>query len=279
MKPGEIESRLGRLAERIRTLEASVHGLNIGPPRQNYPDSNGPNNQAGEKSERTPSGMISTPAPQTTYQGSDAKPEPKPWWRSWMMVERIGIFAAIVVAGVNTLQWRDANRNFKTEQRAWLTVSLPPNNAPIAVGSLSEHHFIVTNTGKTAAKGANGEFVTVALRITEAPRFNYDHGTRIRYPILYPSVPQDGVSELIISGIPKSQPRRPIIVDSQFISDFTQNKIYMVTYGRLRYQDVFGGEHWTHICAVSSTMIVNGIPKMVPGCVEYNDSGDGSDSQ
>jgi hypothetical protein len=119
-----------------------------------------------------------------------------------------------------------ARKNTHFDQRAWLSVSF------------AEQQLRFVNTGKTPARNVNGVAVATVLKAGEKPAFSYDQGkTDIHFGTLFPGEPREAPLAI--------KPGKSFIV-----------------YGRIRYDDVFGGHHWLQFCAPGTG---------VPECSDYND--------
>jgi hypothetical protein len=191
-------------------------------------------------------------------------------WATWL-----AFGAATVYAGISYTQWRDAKRNFRVDQRAWIGVQFPPTPFNVQPGGTVEVPFVVVNSGKTPAKSVSGQFVTFTFSKEEPVAFNFDHGWDLTYPVLFPNQPIPSKSILISFGTPKSDPAQIQIITPPIQAALTQEGAYLATYGWLSYMDVFGKWHWIHACATSSP---SGTSKLTKECVLYNDTGEGKDS-
>ena len=122
-------------------------------------------------------------------------------WATWLAFS-----AATVYAGISYMQWSDANRNFKIDERAWIAVHFPSTPFAVELGKMVDVPFVVANTGKTPAKNVAGQFVTLVFAKDEPVIFNFDHGLDLTYPVMFPNDTLPSMSKLMAFGIPKTEP-------------------------------------------------------------------------
>jgi hypothetical protein len=156
-----------------------------------------------------------------------------------------------------------ARKNAHFDQRAWLGISY--GTYVYKVGEPFAVTMHVVDTGKSPARNVHGEAVTVFLERHEKLVFSYDHGTSINMGTMFQTAPQDAISWLIPTGIPKEGKIQPLKISTRMEAALKSGSGYIVVYGRLNYDTVFSGHHWIQFCAPSTAMEFN-----QSECTEYN---------
>jgi hypothetical protein len=168
-------------------------------------------------------------------------------------VEGVGIFAAVVVAITNSCQWRDANRNFRLDQRAWVHTYIdskaPELRVPVAVGVPIVIPVVLTNSGKTPAFGVHGSVIVSLLRAGDVPEFIYSPGhprMNIGVESMYPGTNSDPIPATILeSG--RSEPSQVLISESQR-EGIALGTLDLFVHGTIEYRDIFNTRHWVTFC-------------------------------
>jgi len=263
------------LRRSITALETEFHKLLRDAPWKHGKQPQSPQSQTQEKSDRCPGEIaVIPPSPQDTGSTTGAKKNSIPWWR---IVEGIGILAAGVVAVVNGLQWRDANRNFRIDQRPWIRIetalinSTDPVDATngmviktFKVGAPITIPIRIHNAGKLPALGTEAA-VLIQIADTEGRALVLPNGKyvgtsvlplmaipRIRLEIVFPN----GSSSTIRMSRYGTENGHNGVIDlkpdeAKVLADGT-SRIYIVA--RIDYRDPFGKEHWTTLCKSVSEM-------------------------
>jgi len=183
------------------------------------------------------------------------------------MLEIIGIPFAIAYATVTCLQWRDLQRNFATEQRAWLTIQNGDLNIKGKVGEPLATDLMVTNTGRTPAERITGNIILTVLSPNETIDTSYGEGhiqSRATSGTVLPNNPQ----KFRVTGVvkPENGPTGGLLINEEMGQNLNAGLLRIVLYGRLDYYDVNGKPHWITFC---NHMSGNAMTR-VPGCAEYN---------
>jgi hypothetical protein len=214
-----------------------------------------------------------SPPPSDPVKPDNTEQKPSPWWKRWKPWERIiaifGVAAALGLAGLTYLQWRDLRANFAIDERAWIketdelrhTSEIPRTSVPIKI----------SNVGKSAA---NKVFVTAALALVErdkAPLFANKHGfTRSRVSLMFPNS-----EDSIPIPFSESDGTELRLTDTQ-VQELNEGKYYISVYGQITYEDQFGS-HWTRFCDWTSYSKDPQIQFTAFTCIsDWNAVGDGN---
>jgi hypothetical protein len=174
---------------------------------------------------------------------TDTKTKSFPWWR---ITEGVGILAAVVVAGVNVFQWRDAQKNFKADERAWIGFRIA-NIVRVEPRQVMEFEVVVTNTGRTPGHIDKGT-TTMAMRTKSEDIYQFGSS-----PLDYDTSLLTGeISQIML--FPQGETRMPAIsphplTDSEAAALDTGNARLRLS-GTIHYTDIFGGHHTTDYCFV-----------------------------
>jgi hypothetical protein len=215
------------------------------------------------------------PTPTKQYY-PDRRKDNTPRWKKWTEIVAVGIAGGLLIANgfVTVGTWKAAKatkdsvdlarKNAHFDQRAWLGISYGPQtykiNEPFAVT------LEVVDTGRTPSRNVNGVAVTYFLKTGEKiPPFIYDHRTSIDLGTMLPGIKQSAVSHLIPIGVPKDKPIQPLNISDSMYRALTSGSGYILVYGRLEYDSVFGAHHWITFCASNLNFVE---PKE---CIDYND--------
>jgi hypothetical protein len=153
----------------ISELEKITHQLSIGPPREERERPINPSNQSNPEAPETPWHVpVISPRPKAKAKANNTDANSFPRWR---IVELLGVFGVLVAAGANACLWRDANRNFRADQRPWIRIEFAPNKPPsdsdpgnsytvsrVETGKLISVDVRIRNSGKTPAVAIEGHF-------------------------------------------------------------------------------------------------------------------------
>ena len=215
------------------------------------------------------------PTPAEHYH-SDRRKDNTPRWKKRTEIVAVGIAFGLLVANgfVTVGTWKAANatrdsvalarKNAHFDQRAWLGISY--GTYKYAVNEPFGVTFEVTDTGKTPARNVRGMAVTYFLKAGEPiPPFSYDHRTNVDLGTMLPGTKQSAISYLIPIGVPKEKSIQQLIVSDSMVRAIKDKSGYILVYGRLEYDSVFGAHHWMTFCASNVEFIQ---PK---DCVDYSD--------
>jgi hypothetical protein len=115
------------------------------------------------------------------------------------------------------------------------------------------------NFGKTPARIVEGKAIGTIWKEGDEPDFSVGIKppyTALHYPVFFPTV----TSPLVLPII-RYFANQPVPVSPQEIAD---GKSYIIVYGQLTFDDIFGEHHWTHFCV--------SYPIPTKKCVQYNDT-------
>ena len=150
-----------------------------------------------------------------------------------------------------------ASKNFKLDERAW--ISIVPSPSPVAgPNGTMLVQAQVQNVGKTPARLVDGVMIGTILKNEEIPDFTAIRNphTALHYPTLFQNIPAPTNLPILRYAADAGVPVSP-----QEIAD---GKSYIVAYGQLTFDDIFGSPHWTHFCT--------SYPIITKKCVQYNDT-------
>src|SRR5260370_16346070 len=239
-------------------------------PRQDDNKTIGPQNASGKESpkmsDRARAPPKINPPPECQDKSCSCRYEPTPWYVR--ALEVIALLSGISYAIVTYCMWRDSNRNFGIDERAWVQHSaFFPNMGAEKIPLESDIQF--QNTGKTAVKIYLSQFIVKILKDTEAVDFNYQnvHETVEQTGIIAPGA----IIKLpVIEMVDAVQQR---LLTKTEADELLGGTAYLAIYGQGVYRDIFGNVYWFHFCS-HKTYHTGGIYNY-RGCTAYNDIGDG----
>jgi hypothetical protein len=228
----------------ISQLEHILSALEIDRPRKNNPPPVGDVGQPQQKNKTTDGIVTSLPKVDPAPPHSDA-PDNK--WnktlKGWKpTLECFGIIFAIAYAFITYCQWRDANRNFRLDERAWVA----PIHAcfePAITTSLN-----TDGCGKENSEDTRMQFKVIYKNSGKTFALNSDSSINITTDQNQIQMPSEGTKfrGLFIQEAIGSVAYGPITVDE--INNFGYRAVYI--YGKIWYDDIFKGRHWTEFCFI-----------------------------
>jgi hypothetical protein len=153
-------------------------------------------------------------------------------------------------------------KQFRLDQRAWLGFSF--KTYKYTVGQPLDTPYQIVDTGKTPALNVKGMVVTHFMKKGDIPAFNYDHRTEISLGTMLPGVAQPGTSYLFASDPPKGVHVKPMKFSMDMYRQLSGGTGYIIVYGKMEYDSVFGGHHWIRFCRTS------GPTAYTDECLGYN---------
>ena len=153
-------------------------------------------------------------------------------------------------------------KQFQLDQRAWLGFSF--ETYKYTVGQSLDTPYQITDTGKTPALNVRGMVVTHFMKKGDVPIFKYDHRTEIRLGTILPGVPGSGTSYLLPSDARKGIHADPMNYSTEMYRQVSDGTGYLIVYGTIEYDSVFGAHHWMKFCRTS------GPTAFTDECVNYN---------
>jgi hypothetical protein len=213
-----------------------------------------------------PSFMDSDPANTDRKKTSYPNEQSKPRWFRWL--EGAALAAGILYAVVTYLMWQDSHKSFRIDERAWLSVA---TNIPANVnqGTKLSGSLIVQNTGKTPARKIVFECTLSVQRNSEV------------VPLDSPGMHSISDMGMLTPNSNSPMPcfqgsfEEPVVLTSAQADNLLNGRAYLAEYGRGRFVDIFGGDHWVHFCIWHA--YYNGIGNYnAQSCTDFNDTGDGS---
>src|SRR5713101_4342964 len=129
--------------------------------------------------------------------------ERTPRWK--IFLEVAALLTLVIYTTFAGLQWKAMHDALLVDQRAWVSVVVPPN-FPLE-GSSIPASIQITNTGKTPAKHIEGDIVATVLKKGEEQSFDFSIGhpqNRIYAGAVFPNAPTNITITVVRYG-----PRRP----------------------------------------------------------------------
>jgi hypothetical protein len=182
-----------------------------------------------------------------------------------LVLESVAVVAALAVLVVYGLQLSVMQHQLRLDQRAWIGFVLP-SNFPLD-GEVTPATLQVTNFGKTPARQVEGNIIATLMMKIQEPSFDYSVGhphNRFYAGAVFPNSPFPvTINVQRYEGTPK------IISPADLRKELETGQSYIVFYGEITYEDVFGKKHWTRFCTGSGTAMqqLDALKK----CIAYND--------
>jgi hypothetical protein len=168
-----------------------------------------------------------------------------PFVRTALVVSICALIAALMQAYF-------MRKAMRVDERAWVSVVLP-SEFPLNGASL-QAAFQIANTGKTPGKHIEGDVIATVLNKGDIPSlgdFSIGHPHNRLYPvgIIYPgSSPIPMTIPLVKYGALAAE---TIVPDETLRKDIADGNRFIIFYGRITYDDVFGIHHWSQFCVGS----------------------------
>ncbi|WP_260738190.1 hypothetical protein [Tunturiibacter lichenicola] len=190
-------------------------------------------------------------------------------------IETLAYLFAMAYAVITFFQWKDANRNFRIDERGWQRFQVIPTEVTPATGEVYAIDFTagrpiqipmtITNTGKTPVFDIKTDIYVEVVDRDKGPRLSgvgdpngllgMEATTGINFPaqvfqtlaIRPPLTTEEESADL------KSKPQRK----------------YVAMYGRIQYRDAFKTQHWTQFCWTNLATYQMG--HQIDDCTAYND--------
>lgn len=203
------------------------------------------------------------------------------WWDAprekskaadWALVA-LTVLVAIAAFWSAHIFWRqlhDTEVAFRLEERAWIGFKFVEGNLNF---TLNESFLIPTelvNTGKTPAKNVHGYIVTGVFKNGEHLDFSYTADTKHPFYVIQAGTifPGGKITESFEAEQHGATKAEPILFTEPLKNElFTPHKSYIIVYGKIIYDDIFGTEHWTTYCRY----VLH--PELISDeCIRYNDT-------
>lgn len=191
------------------------------------------------------------PATDRPHQAHDAKQgNDGPRWTEIVQ-------AAAAVAGVVGLIWglavgiqtlNASIEDTRLDQRAWIGTT--EYSVQIEVGKPLVAVVTLKNFGRTPAINLSGKAVFEPTSKGRTPSFNYAHDPTIQVPVMLPNA-DHMASHVVTRSIQDPQVIRPL--NQPLFDQLMRGDIKLIAHGRIDYEDIFGGKHWTEWAAVFNT--------------------------
>jgi hypothetical protein len=158
--------------------------------------------------------------------------------------------------------------NSRREQRAWINISLGQitwnEGEPIYAA------ITVANVGKTPAKNY---FLHAVIRLVP----NNLEAEEVLSSFPYQGIPHfQSFAGIMTSGATHTgtatsldQNSNPRILSKEELSEMDTGKAFIVVYAEVKYQDIFGVDHWTRSCVYTKDPNVHAV--YASKCAPYDD--------
>ena len=193
---------------------------------------------------------------------NDNRSDRTSWWK--ILLEVAAVVVLVVYTTFAGLQWEAMHDALLVDQRAWVSVVVPPS-FPLE-GSSIPASIQIANTGKTPAKDVEGDIVATVLKKGEEPTFDFSTGhphNRIRAGAIFPNGPINVTIPVVRYG---PQTAEAIVPTPKLRQEIANGESFIIFYGRITYIDIFGTSHWTSFCTGSGSAMGD-----LKKCVSYND--------
>jgi hypothetical protein len=229
----------------------------------------------GSKQEPNPAGSEKGTNPNDLNKATDGEHSGLRKIRQAWQKDPIAIIAAgvsLVAMTFTGLQYRTSVSAMRTDQRAWLISKFVPN-LPLTDGQPFDQTVNITNSGKTSAKDAQGRLVSGLYRATDTINFDYRHGTRVEAGLLQPNDSYPVPSRLLRRDLPEGTAidQAQVIISPDIRTAIGTNTLFIVTYGRITYDDIFGVEHFINFCGFGPRNTFT-FTSFAMQCLTYNDA-------
>jgi hypothetical protein len=263
------------LSHRVTNLEKAVRKLGQLANAQRKQDYKSPEGKPDTKQEHERAEFEAPISPNVTPAPKDAETSKDKWYKTayrrmvrfiwnFQFLEGLGVIAVIAYAGLTYSQWRDLQRHFMVEQRAWLKadIAIPPRGFNIT-GTVGG----ITNVGKSPAFHAVMQSAFQIIDNDKGASFNYPPEPRAFFPIIFPS--DRSAVYFLEQGAVNARSLTPREKEG-----LEQGSFCVVIFGRIVYDDQFG-THWTQFCAWNYYGPPGAHTCQTGSCVKYGAVGDG----
>jgi hypothetical protein len=128
----------------------------------------------------------------------------------------------------------------------------------------------LNNFGKTPARQVEGDIIATELKKGEQPEFDL---TKEGHPHnkFYAGVIFPGSPFPLSINVQRYGDKLPVAVSpSDLRNDLDTGQAYIIFYGRITYEDIFGKKRWTNFCTGTGKAI-EGELDTLKKCIRYND--------
>jgi len=164
-----------------------------------------------------------------------------------------------------------ARKSAHLEERAWIIEIT--DTVPLADGKPISVPIQFKNTGKTPAKKFQGHVVVTVLDAGQEPWFDYTSKTVPRtfmeIGTIFPNAPLDLSFK---AGKRQGGEKKVIDVTPSIREQITRGDLYILVYGNITYDDIFGASHWMKFCQFNGGHLDISTPKTYKKCSDYNDT-------
>ena len=192
----------------------------------------------------------------------DNRSDRAPWWK--IFLEVVAVLLLIVYTTFAGLQWEAMHDALLVDQRAWVSVVVPPS-FPLE-GSSIPASIQIANTGKTPAKDVEGDIVATVLKKGEEPSFDLSTGhphNKLYAGAIFPNAPINTTIAIVRYGALTPE---TVVLTPELRQQIANGESFVILYGRITYDDVFGASHWTAFCTGSGSAMGD-----LRKCLTYND--------
>lgn len=162
----------------------------------------------------------------------------------WLIMIFTG--ALVATATWQTVAIRDQLGAMRTDQRAWINVTVDRPQIAINKGVTSVVHF--TDTGKTPARRLSFSIRIEDVHPGGTPHFEYAGTTTGEAGALFPNEPQKVPVAIIERSAINSAVNEPTLLTDTDFAELMDGTAHFAVYGWFDYDDVFGIHHWMKFC-------------------------------
>jgi hypothetical protein len=167
-------------------------------------------------------------------------------------------------------QTKSADRNFRRDERAWLDPVIE-NPLKWVNGSTYALQGHINNTGKTPAKNVRIVATTTVLSINDVPEFVYTDGhpfSAMETAVIFPNTPR----ARFFSQVFDTKTGQALVLTKDLTDQLNSGKYFIVTHGKLTYDDIFAISHWQTFCLLLPYRAnnMNQRPPLVMACGNYS---------
>lgn len=168
-----------------------------------------------------------------------------------------------------------ATTSLHLDQRAWIGPA-QRGDFQWKIGDQMRFPSRIVNTGKTPAIAVESVTTSTTMSLEEMPEFTYEPGTghptiHNRSAILYGSGSNPITFDLPVY---KKGTRSGEILKltPTLLAEMQSKKSFILIYGRITYQDVFGVGHWTNFCSIypEPNQAASQLAEAQKRCIAYN---------
>jgi hypothetical protein len=200
-------------------------------------------------------------------------------WANWHELNTQNIHQSAATISAGATADRGATQSviaLHADQRAWLMTSYRPEEIGVLLQNRLHESFTMQNIGKTPVVKMRGIAVLKLLDNTQVPKFGNLDKEIIAFQKDQLPIGKNNASDsrgfyggILFPNIPKTIPVESGIIAPEEYAKYPSTA-YIVLYGTITYEDVFGHHHWTHFCTFESNSPAQSALDKRGKCADYN---------